>query len=158
MESWIFFYKSPLTLCRLYNITCIPGGGHSNPLQYSCLENPKDREAWGATGHWAAELDMTEVTSHARTCYVRRFYPAGKPGELRCQITTMMPVNRNTPFLLCILAMPGPWWLRSHSYGAEGGAGEPGGKRETCHLSLFPNSWFPPSNQETGDFKSNLQF
>ena len=36
--------------------------------------------------------------------------------------------------------------LRSHSYGAEGGAGEPGGKRETCHLSLFPNSGFPPSN------------
>ena len=22
-----------------------PGGGHSNPLQYSCLENPKDRGA-----------------------------------------------------------------------------------------------------------------
>ena len=25
------------------------GGGHSNPLQYSCLENPRDREAWWAT-------------------------------------------------------------------------------------------------------------
>ena len=23
-----------------------PGGGHSNPLQYSCLENPMDRGAW----------------------------------------------------------------------------------------------------------------
>ena len=23
-----------------------PGGGHGNPLQYACLENPKDREAW----------------------------------------------------------------------------------------------------------------
>ena len=23
-----------------------PGGGHGNPLQYSCLENPKDRGAW----------------------------------------------------------------------------------------------------------------
>ena len=22
-----------------------PGGGHSNPLQFSCLENPMDREA-----------------------------------------------------------------------------------------------------------------
>jgi len=22
-----------------------PGGGHGNPLQYSCLENPIDREA-----------------------------------------------------------------------------------------------------------------
>ena len=26
-----------------------PGGGHGNPLQYSCLENPMDRAAWRAT-------------------------------------------------------------------------------------------------------------
>ena len=25
-----------------------PGGGHGNPLQYSCLETPKDRRAWRA--------------------------------------------------------------------------------------------------------------
>ena len=25
-----------------------PGGGHGNPLQYSCLENPMDRGAWWA--------------------------------------------------------------------------------------------------------------
>ena len=24
-----------------------PGGGHSNPLQYSCLENPMNREPGG---------------------------------------------------------------------------------------------------------------
>ena len=23
-----------------------PGGGHGNPFQYSCLENPMDREVW----------------------------------------------------------------------------------------------------------------
>ena len=28
-----------------------PGGGHGNLLQYSCLENPMDREAWRATVH-----------------------------------------------------------------------------------------------------------
>jgi len=28
-----------------------PGGGHGNPVQYSCLENPMDREAWRATVH-----------------------------------------------------------------------------------------------------------
>ena len=32
-----------------------PGGGHSNPLQYSCLENPMDREAWWATVHGVAK-------------------------------------------------------------------------------------------------------
>ena len=26
-----------------------PGGGHGNPLQYSCLENPVDRGTWRAT-------------------------------------------------------------------------------------------------------------
>ena len=28
-----------------------PGGGHGNPLQYSCLANPMDRGAWWATVH-----------------------------------------------------------------------------------------------------------
>ena len=28
-----------------------PGGGHGNPLQYSCLENLMDRGAWWATVH-----------------------------------------------------------------------------------------------------------
>ena len=28
-----------------------PGEGNGNPLQYSCLENPMDREAWWATVH-----------------------------------------------------------------------------------------------------------
>ena len=28
-----------------------PGEGNSNPLQYSCLENPMDRGAWWATVH-----------------------------------------------------------------------------------------------------------
>ena len=38
-----------------------PGGGHGNPLQYSCLENPMDRGAWWATVHRVAELDTTEA-------------------------------------------------------------------------------------------------
>ena len=28
-----------------------PGGGHGNQLQYSSLENPRDRGAWVATVH-----------------------------------------------------------------------------------------------------------
>ena len=28
-----------------------PEGGHGNPLQYSCLENPMDRGTWQATVH-----------------------------------------------------------------------------------------------------------
>ena len=33
------------------------GGGHGNPLQYSCLENPRDRGAW-----WAAVLGSHRVS------------------------------------------------------------------------------------------------
>ena len=40
-----------------------PGGEHSSPLQYSCLENPMDRGAWRATDHRVPkELEMTEAT------------------------------------------------------------------------------------------------
>ena len=28
-----------------------PGEGNGNPLQYSCLENPMDKEAWWAAVH-----------------------------------------------------------------------------------------------------------
>ena len=38
------------------------GEGHGNPLQYSCLEDPTDREAWQATVRRVSESDTTEVT------------------------------------------------------------------------------------------------
>ena len=60
-----------------------PGGGHGNPLQYSCLENPMDRGAWWATmwriprteepggyNPWVhKESDRTEVTLHAHMTF-----------------------------------------------------------------------------------------
>ena len=41
-----------------------PGGGHSNPLQCSCLEIPMGRGAWRATAH-GAESDVTEASEHS---------------------------------------------------------------------------------------------
>ena len=35
-----------------------PGGGHGNPLQYSCLENPIDRGVWQATVHRESKREL----------------------------------------------------------------------------------------------------
>ena len=51
-----------------------PGGGHGNPLQYSCRENPMDRGAWWATVHgvtksrtWLKLLSTAQRERVART-------------------------------------------------------------------------------------------
>ena len=44
-----------------------PKGRHGNPLQYSCLQSPMNREAWWATAHAVTKsCDMTE-DSHTHT-------------------------------------------------------------------------------------------
>ena len=44
-----------------------PGGGHGNPLRYSCLENPHGQRSLVGCSPWGhEELDTTEATYHAR--------------------------------------------------------------------------------------------
>ena len=47
----------------------IPGGGHGNPCQYSCLENPLDRGAWRATVHRVTKslIQLKWLSTHAHT-------------------------------------------------------------------------------------------
>ena len=40
-----------------------PGGGHGNPLQYSCLENSMGRGSWGITVHRVAK-SQTRLSMH----------------------------------------------------------------------------------------------
>jgi len=54
--------KEPTCQCRrrrdvglISGLKRCPGGGQSNTLQYSCLENPIDRRAWQATVHRVAK-------------------------------------------------------------------------------------------------------
>ena len=49
-----------------------PGGGHSNPLQCSCLENPMDRGAWKATVHGVAKSQTglsIKTIEYSSLCY-----------------------------------------------------------------------------------------
>ena len=43
-----------------------PGGGHGNPLQYACLENPMDRGNWQATVHIVARswTQLKQLSTH----------------------------------------------------------------------------------------------
>ena len=48
-----------------------PGEGSGNPLQYSCLENPMDRGAWGAIVHRAAKNRPRVSTAHTYAIKIR---------------------------------------------------------------------------------------
>ena len=56
----------PANAGDLRNVGSIPGlgrspeGGHGNPLQHSCLENPMDRGTWQAAVQRVAESDTEE--------------------------------------------------------------------------------------------------
>ena len=47
-----------------------PGGGHGNPLQYSCLENPHGQRSLAGYSLWSLrDSDTTEHTrTHAEEC------------------------------------------------------------------------------------------
>ena len=69
-----------------------PGEGNGNPLQYSCLENPMDGEAWWATVHGVAK-SRTQLSdfislhfkSMDRCPYKRKAIGDLKPRRIRAE-------------------------------------------------------------------------
>ena len=79
---YLVFHVAPVVNANagdIRNVGLIPGlgrsleGGHSNPLQYSCLENPMDRESWWATVHRGTKswTGLKQLNTHL-------FYQQGK--------------------------------------------------------------------------------
>ena len=64
------------TIGSIPGLAWSPGGGHGNPLQYSCLENPMHSEAWWATVHGGyTELDTTDrLGTHTRDLIMSILY------------------------------------------------------------------------------------
>ena len=84
-NSWIIFHGLPWWFngkespCNAGDMDSIPGlgrspgGGHGNPLHYSCLENSMDREAWRATVHGVTKSQTLCVYSVPSTgCWTRQ--------------------------------------------------------------------------------------
>ena len=94
-----------------------PGGGHGNPLQYSCLDNPMDRRAWGPTVHGVAKSqtwlsDWTWMsTGHCQLEYESfKFLPKTAP-------PAAFPGVEISSFYLCPVGLhhESHFWLLSFS-------------------------------------------
>ena len=54
--------KNPPAMQEIPGLGRFPGGGHGNPLQYSCLETPYGQRSLAGYSPWGhEELDTTEI-------------------------------------------------------------------------------------------------
>ena len=78
------------------------GGGHGNPLQDSCLENPTDRRAWRATVHGVTMSSHTHT--HTRT-HTRTHTAAVHCSTSACLFHLTDPLE-NAPYFFLIKTRP----------------------------------------------------
>ena len=66
-----------------------PGGGHGNPLPYSCLENPKDRRVWWATVHRFAKswTQLNQDLLHYRQFLYQQSYQGSRTESIQILTT-----------------------------------------------------------------------
>ena len=70
-----------------------PGGGHGNPLQYACLENPMDKEAWQVTVPRVtkSQTGLKQLSTHTHThtyIYNKKECPTDQLEQLSCERDT----------------------------------------------------------------------
>ena len=96
--------KFLMMLCTSYS-----GEGNGNPLQYSCLENPTDREAWWATVHGVTKVRYNLVTKAPPPPVTA--YRQARPiilTDLRSWISTLhtvLPLRRKKNLLFLVLSL-----------------------------------------------------
>ena len=84
-----------VSACNVGDLGSIPGSGRSpgegngNPLQYSCLENPRDRGAWQAAAHRVTrvtksrtQLKLLSTYTHTHThTHTHTVFPGASAGK-----------------------------------------------------------------------------
>ena len=88
-----------------------PGGGHSNPVQYSCLENPHGQKNLVGYSLWdTKESDTTEATQHTyTTIYLLTTQSISQCSKLVMDTGTIMMQIKNLGFhrrKICIESSP----------------------------------------------------
>ena len=98
------------------------GGGHSNPLQYSCLENPMDRGAWWATVHGVTksqtqlkQISMQHVLSFTQESMGLPWWLISKESACQCRRLGFDPWVEKMPWRR--KQQPTPVFLPGKSHG-----------------------------------------
>ena len=86
-----------------------PGGGHDNPLQYSCLKNPVDRGDWGATVHGVAKLAYMYAPGFDFDYGIGSEIPPGfsLPTERPKKAKFSILLTSHSPYVLVVVGMHG---------------------------------------------------
>ena len=84
-----------------------PGGGHGNPLQFSCLKNPMDRGAWWITVHGVTKSRtcLKQLSTHASVWWLLRAcrWCLLHPGNLRTFLYSQSSQGESAWYVLCNL-------------------------------------------------------
>ena len=84
------------------SLSCI-GEGNGNPLQCSCLENPRVRGAWwaavyGVTESWTRLKRLSSSSSNGVRCYSLSFFNSLKPALSLSSFTLIRRLFRSSSF------------------------------------------------------------
>ena len=100
-------------MCICILIHLIPGVGHGNLLQDSCLENPMDRGAWWDTVHGVTKSRtwLKHLGTRAHTCIC-------VPDSLRCtpETNTAWRIYWKWKALSCVRLFATPWTIQSMEF------------------------------------------
>ena len=129
-----------------------PGGGHGNPLRYSCLENPMHRGVWRASVHGVtkSQTQVKRFSTHTQFSiqhiFIGLLHAGPCPGCIpllrhSCFISTLFSPDFRSPFLdtlrsLCVSGNSDRCFLPG-SGGHLAAAGR-GGQPDLCHRLPFP--------------------